>query len=95
MLLWARERAKDKCETFTITRADIVLPELCPLLGIVLQKGKGCVVDSSPTLDRKDNSKGYEPGNIWVISLRANRIKNNASLEELEMLTTNLRAALC
>lgn len=38
-----------------------------------------------------DSSKGYIKGNVWVVSKRANTIKNNATLEELELLVANLR----
>jgi hypothetical protein len=48
-------------------------------------------VIESPTLDRIDNSKGYIVGNVWVISMRANRLKSDATVDELMMLATNLR----
>lgn len=38
---------------------------------------------NSPSLDRIDNTKGYTPDNIWVISQRANAMKSAASDEEL------------
>jgi hypothetical protein len=39
--------------------------------------------DNAPTLDRINNSCGYVPGNVAVISWRANRIKCDATPEEL------------
>jgi hypothetical protein len=42
--------------------------------------------DSSPTLDKIDNAKGYTKGNIIWVSSRANRIKSDATLDELEKL---------
>jgi hypothetical protein len=39
---------------------------------------------NSPSLDRINNNLGYVPGNVIVVSDRANRIKNNATIEELE-----------
>ena len=38
----------------------------------------------SPALDRIDPSKGYTQGNVVYISARANRIKYDASISELE-----------
>jgi hypothetical protein len=90
----AKERAKAKGLPFAITKADIPIPQRCPLLGIVLSRGPGKLHAASPSLDRKDPSKGYVPGNVWVISYRANAIKNDATLEELELLTRNLRLHL-
>jgi hypothetical protein len=73
---------------FTITEADIVVPEVCPVLGIRLVRhhrgGKGH--DDSFSLDRVVPELGYVPGNIVVMSNRANRMKNNATPAEIEML---------
>lgn len=82
--LWekARRRAKAAGLPFTIDKADVVIPEVCPVLGIpivVLSKTR----DNSPNLDRRVGHLGYVPGNVAVISQRANRIKNDATLEEL------------
>jgi hypothetical protein len=46
--------------------------------------------DNLPTLDRVDPVCGYVPGNVWVISWRANRLKQDASLDELRMLARAL-----
>lgn len=40
--------------------------------------------DNSPSLDRIDNSSGYVKGNVHIISMRANRIKSDATLQELK-----------
>ena len=40
------------------------------------------------SIDRIDSTKGYEKGNVWVISGRANRIKNDATPEELMRIAT-------
>ena len=74
--------------------SDIVIPEYCPLLGIpILFKGKK-VHDGSPSLDRIDTTKGYIKGNVWIISHRANTIKSNATLEELQCIAKNLKSKL-
>jgi hypothetical protein len=91
----SKSRALAKGLEHTITIEDIVIPTYCPLLGIFLEdntgKGKGNN-PTSPSLDRIDSSRGYTPDNIWVISNRANEIKSNATLEELEQITSGLRA---
>ena len=46
-------------------------------------------LDSSPSVDRIDNKKGYTKSNIQIISRKANQIKNNASFEEFEMIYLN------
>lgn len=92
MLESARHRAKKRGIEFSITTDDIVIPERCPLLGIPLLRHTGYRSDSNPSLDRIDNSKGYVPGNVQVISLRANRLKSDATLAELIQLTVALAA---
>lgn len=85
MLNRARTRAKRKGLSFTIDASHLSIPEICPVLGIKLSLriGKRGPCDSSPTLDRIDSSKGYTPENVEVISWRANRIKCDATPEEL------------
>jgi hypothetical protein len=90
--LWinASRRAHRDGILFTITPDDIHIPEVCPLLGMWLVKSNGIHTASSPTLDRFDNSKGYTPSNIWVISFRANSWKSNFTLTELRNMVTIL-----
>jgi hypothetical protein len=66
------------------------------LLGIPLFRAEGQdgARSNSPSLDRIDSSKGYTPDNIWVISNKANSIKSNATVEELETIAANLRAKI-
>lgn len=93
MFYGARLRAKARVLEFDLTLEDIVVPEVCPILGISLfrEKVRGREKTSnSPSLDRKDPTKGYIKDNVWVISWRANRIKSNATLDELKLLVKNL-----
>ncbi len=90
MFLNARARSKQKNMEFTITKEDIVIPEICPLLGIKID-GECKDRFHSPSIDRKDSKKGYTPDNIWIISNRANTLKNDASIQELELLVENLK----
>lgn len=83
----ARDRAKIKGIEFTITIDDIIIPDTCPVLGIPLKTNKlGTDISSSPSIDRIDNSKGYIKDNIAIISHRANTLKNDGTIEELELL---------
>jgi hypothetical protein len=97
--MWSRAkyRAKQKGLDFTIEQKDITIPDVCPLLGIplVCHRGKGSQKGNSPSLDRIDPTKGYIKGNVWVISNRANTLKNDATLQELELLVENLKCSLC
>jgi hypothetical protein len=84
MLYSAAERARSAGVPFALVAADIHLPDTCEVLGIALRRNnKKGPIDSSPTLDRIVPELGYVPGNVVVISHRANRIKNDATAEEL------------
>ena len=92
----AKKRAKEKGLEFTLTAEDIHIPEVCPLLGIPILRNLNGVgaTPNSPTLDRIDTSKGYTRDNVWVTSWRANKLKSDASLEELEKLVSGLKTKL-
>jgi hypothetical protein len=94
MINRAKLRARKKEIPFDLTLEDVSIPEECPLLGITLEKGRGKLQDNSPSLDRIVPELGYVAGNVIVISHKANRIKNNASLEELLLLGNNLKNLL-
>lgn len=83
MLTSAKNRCKSKGIEFNITKDEIARRETCPISGVILNFSSTKISDESPTLDRIDPSKGYVPGNVWVVSYRANRIKSNATSEEL------------
>lgn len=84
MVTAARKRAKDAGLPFDIEESDVVVPSFCPVLGIPIQVSTGKTQDSSPSIDRIIPSLGYVKGNVTVISWRANRIKGDATPEELE-----------
>jgi len=91
MLYEARKRAKKKGLAFELTVEDILIPENCPVLNIPLVVGGKTHSPGSPTLDRVDSTKGYIRGNVRVISFRANNLKNNATIEELEAIVSYMR----
>lgn len=88
MLRHAKKRAEENGVPFNLTLDDIVIPEVCPIFGLTLTFGGG---EARPTLDRVRPELGYVPGNVLVISGRANRIKSDATLTELEKLTEYMR----
>jgi hypothetical protein len=94
LLRCARERARKKGLPFLLKPEHIVIPERCPLLDVPLSMGLGKLHANSPSLDRKDPSKGYVPSNVWVISYRANAIKHDATLSELSLLVSRLACHL-
>lgn len=85
--LWyvARTRSRQNGADFNIVKEDILIPEKCPILGLTLTKGDG-YLPNSMSLDRVDNTKGYIPGNIRVISRKANLMKSNLTIDVLEKL---------
>jgi hypothetical protein len=92
-----KSRAKQRGIEFSIDKEDIVVPEFCPVLGIKLHsvRGKNPMQNgAAPSVDRFDNDKGYVKGNVRVISSRANHLKSNATLEEMEAVVRYMRGEL-
>ncbi len=88
ILYSSKFRANKNNVEFTITKNDINIPLICPILRHPIIKecikgGKTGPKDNSPSIDRIDNSKGYIPGNIQIISNKANTMKSSATPEEL------------
>lgn len=94
MLTRAKKRAKVSGRPFDLEKADIKVPEVCPLLGIPLYVGDGLLHSGSPSLDCIVPEKGYVRGNVWVISHRANKIKNDATAFELFAIARGLEKKL-
>lgn len=88
----ARQRARTKGQEFTITKeyvqSLIDKTKCCPILGIALNySGQRKNWDNdSPTLDRILPHLGYTQENTWLISWRANALKKDATLKELQLL---------
>jgi hypothetical protein len=80
MLTAAKDRSKLMGLDFNLELSDIVIPEICPILGVpMVVRGR-----HAPSLDRIEPAKGYVKGNIQVISRKANVMKNDATPEELK-----------
>ena len=75
---------------FNIQIEDIVIPDICPILEIPIFPGKKGDYFNTPSLDRINNDLGYIKGNIAVISMLANSMKNAASLDLLNKFVLNL-----
>ena len=80
----AKRRAAQLGIAFTITVADVIsvwpVDNKCPILGIPLirkQDGKKGFWDNSPSIDRRNPNGGYVLNNICIMSMRANRLKDN------------------
>lgn len=84
----AKMRAKKQNIAFTIAMEDVIIPEVCPILGIPLDSK---FKQNVPSLDRIINEKGYVKGNVNVISLKANRLKNNGTIDELEKILNYMK----
>lgn len=100
-LVWRLLRdASRRCEKsgvqFALEQKDIRIPSRCPALGIPIERNRGASGPSqhSPSLDRIDPLKGYTPDNVRVISYRANTIKHNASLDELQKIVNYVERSL-
>lgn len=86
----ARTRAYRDGVPFNLTVDDVLpVPRICPALGIAMSvEGPRSI---TPTLDRIVPSSGYVPGNVRWISHRANRLKSDATLQELEKLVSYVK----
>lgn len=84
--VWRSARARSQKDglPFTIEISDIIVPTFCPVLGIPISKSGPR--EQRPSVDKIIPEKGYVKDNICVISMRANRIKSDASLDDLKKL---------
>lgn len=91
MISVLRRNARKRGHEFALKPADILpLPTHCPILGIKLDysgDGEGDR-DNFASVDRFDSAIGYLPGNVTVISYRANWLKQDATLDELKRIVT-------
>lgn len=80
LLKQAKARATKKDLPFSITKEDIILPELCPYFKVPFDRNTR---KWGYSLDRIDPKQGYVQGNIQVISQLANAMKWDSTPEEL------------
>ena len=87
----ARNNARQHKMEFSLTLDHISIPKVCPYLGLELVWSPNTPrSDNAPSLDRIDNTKGYVPENVEVISWRANQLKHNATADELTMIAVRM-----
>jgi len=86
MLNNSKQRAKVVDLEHTLTIDDIVIPDYCPVLNIKLETGDRKNHENAPSIDRIDNNKGYIKSNIMIMSTRANKLKKDATIDELIMI---------
>jgi hypothetical protein len=83
-----RRGAKYNAWEFTITEDDLDWPTHCPVLPWIELHYPGHYRHdpAGASLDRIDREKGYVPGNVRVISLRANLLRKDITYKELRAL---------
>ena len=91
----ARDRARRKGIPYELEITDVydalITSDVCPILGVEMTWHDGLNYDPyARTLDRINPELGYVPDNIWIILMRANQIKSDASLPELITAMANL-----
>lgn len=82
--------AKKRNIPFELTILDLYnlsFPLVCPILNIPLKYNRINAEDNSYSIDRIDSTRGYSNDNIVVISLKANKLKSNATAIELNQLS--------
>lgn len=84
---YIKTRALIRNLEFSLKPEDLLpFPKHCPVLGIPLTYlgSKNKSRDDAASIDRIDSNGGYVPENVQIISWRANHIKNDATIKELE-----------
>ena len=77
-------------KSFSQTFPHCVLCSSSPSHGPLQERGGKAYHPFSPSIDRKDNDKGYVKGNVWIVSHKANTMKSYGNAEELAKIARNL-----
>jgi hypothetical protein len=90
LIISSRSRAKERGMEHNLEKGDLYIPDCCPVLNVRMYTQRSmneemtvAKLNHSPQLDRIDPNKGYIHGNVIVVSAKANRIKSNATPEEI------------
>lgn len=88
-----KHKAKKLNLPFDLVPRDLEKPVFCSVLGYELdyEGKKSGYSPNRASVDRLVPSLGYVKGNVRVISARANLLKNDATVEELELVLADLK----
>lgn len=86
----AKQRSDRKLIDFNIDVSDIIIPEVCPLLNVPFIIGTNYDYEYTHSIDRIDTTRGYVKGNVWVVSKKANSMKNSGTIQELLIFAKNI-----
>lgn len=88
----AKTRAKNKGFEFSLTKEWYIanLPSHCPVFNTVLDF-TSTLDEHKPSIDRVNSAKGYTEENCKIISWKANNIKNQWNLHELQAVVNYLK----
>lgn len=98
MLHHAEGRARSQGIPFNLTREDLVMPDVCPVLGLPFEWGVGQMGwrnMRAPSLDKIKPQLGYVSGNVRIISNRANHLKSNGTISEFEAVIAYMKREGC
>lgn len=93
----AKGRARAAGAPFLISDQHLTIGEKCPCCGVTFSNGEGTGKFGSPTVPSIDKiipSLGYVPGNVAIICVRCNTIKNDATSAELRRIADWIDEAL-
>lgn len=94
MIRSKRSECKKKGLEFNLTEEYLkkLWTGVCPVFNVPITIGNsGMGSHMSGHLDRLDPDKGYIKGNVMFITGRANRIKYNATIEELQLIVDYMK----
>jgi len=91
LLQRAKSNSRSRKLEFNLELSDIVIPKLCPYLGVeLLTEHEHSKHQLYATNDRIDSTMGYVKGNLQIISKLANIMKNNSTEEQLITFAMNV-----
>jgi hypothetical protein len=82
-----KHRAAKQDIYFDLNPFTLVVPQVCPVLGIPLERGIGGSTPHSPSVDRLVSELGYTDSNINVVSNKVNTAKANLTVDDMYEIT--------